>query len=329
MKYHLYYAPSPRLHGGACGALAGQEQRKKGRVKEMSDSRIIAEDFEYFVAKNMEEAVSLLAKHGQQARVIAGGTDLLVGIKTGKVQPDCLINIRWIEGMGKLDESEKGLTIGAGCLFHQIESSRLVRDQYTALYEAVQSVSSTQIKNMGTIGGNICNGSPAADSAPALLVLGARARIIKPGGERVLSLDDFFVNPGETALSRDEILKEIEIPFWGSGTGSAFLKIGRVSADLAKVNAAVLIKRNGDVCEECRIALGSVAKTPMRTKGAETWMRGQRYHEGLAREVAQKASEEIFPITDIRSTKEYRKEVSKIIVRDALERAWERAGREA
>jgi carbon-monoxide dehydrogenase medium subunit len=296
-------------------------------VEEMNDSRIITEDFEYCVAGNMEEAFSLLAKHGRQARVIAGGTDLLVGIKTGKVQPDCLINIRPIEGMERLHESGNGLTVGAGCLFHQIESSYLVRERYTALYEAVRSIGPTQIKNMGTIGGNICNGSPAADSAPALLVLGAGARVVRSGGERVLPLDEFFVNPGETALSWDEILKEIEIPFCGSGTGSAFLKIGRVSADLAKVNAAVVIKRNRDVCEECRIALGSVAKTPLRTKGAEILMRGQRYQEGLTRAVAQKASEEISPITDIRSTEEYRREVSKAIVRDALERAWERAGR--
>lgn len=291
----------------------------------MSDSRVITKDFEYFVAKTTDEAVSVLSRYGDRARVVAGGTDLLVGIKMGKVQPDCLINIKTVEGIDRIYESKEGLTIGAGCTFHQLESSSLVKERYEALYEAARAVSSTQIKNMGTIGGNICNASPASDCAPSLLVFEARARIKGPGRDRQIPVEEFFVGPGETSLLRSEILTEIELPFLSSESGSAFLKIARVSADLAKVNAAIYVRRDGEICKECRIALGSVAKIPIRTRGAEAMMKGKIYSEELVRGVAQRASEEIFPITDVRSTKEYRKEVAKVIVRETLEKAWKRA----
>ena len=294
----------------------------------MSDSRVITKEFEYFAPKTTEKAVSLLSQYGNRARVIAGGTDLLVGIKMGKIQPDYLVNITTIAGIDRLHASKNGFTIGAGCTFYQLENSSLVEGKYGALYEAARSVSSVQIKNMGTIGGNLCNASPASDTAPPLLVLGARANIQKPGAERQIPLEDFFVGPGEAALSEDEILTGVELPLLSSGTGSAFIKIGRVGADLAKINVAVFIKRNRDSCKECRIALGSVAKTPLRTKKAEAMMKGEMFNDELVETVAQKASEEISPITDVRSTKEYRREVARLITKKALLKAWEKAGGE-
>ena len=292
----------------------------------MSDSRIITKDFKYFPAKNMEEALLLLSKYGYQARIIAGGTDLLAGIKMGRIQPDYLINIKAIKGIDALNQSERGVSIGAGCTFHQVETSPLIKERYKALYEAAHSVSSVQIKNMGTIGGNLCNGSPASDCAPALLVLNASARIRSATKKRQIPLDDLFVGPGETALSEDEILTEIELPVLSPGSGSAFLKISRVSADLAKVNVAVFIRRNGDSCKECKIALGSVARTPLRVKGAESMIMEEKFTEDLIEMVALKASEEVSPITDIRSTQEYRREAVRVITRKALAKAWERAG---
>ncbi len=291
----------------------------------MSDSRVITKGFAYFTAKTIEEAVSFLSEYGGQAKVIAGGTDLLVGIKLGTIKPDYLINIKTIEEIDGQEESKDGFRIGAGCTFHQLETSPLVKDRFEALHEAAQSVSSIQIKNMGTIGGNLCNASPASDCAPALLVLGARIKIRKLGAEREMPLEDFFVGPGETVLSEDEILTGIELPLFSNGIGSAFRKISRVSADLAKINAAVFIERNGDLCKECRIALGSVAKTPLRTKEAESMLQEERFGQSLVEMVAQKASEEISPITDLRSTEEYRREVAKVIIRTALVKAWERA----
>jgi len=291
----------------------------------MSDSRVITKDFEYFAAKSIEEAASMMSEYGSRARVIAGGTDLLVGIKLGRIQPECLINIKGAEGMDRLHESSDSFRIGAGCTFHQVEHSPFIRDHYGALYESARSISSVQIKNMGTIGGNVCNASPASDCAPSLLVLGACVRIKGAGRERKILLEDLFVGPGETTLAQDEILSEIELPILSQSTGSAFSKIGRVSADLAKINVAAFIKRNGDTCEECRIALGSVAPTPVRVKGAEGMMREEKFTEALMERVAQKASEEIFPITDVRSTEAYRREVSKVMTKKILATAWERA----
>lgn len=291
----------------------------------MSDTRVITKEFGYFAARSIEEAVSLLSEYGVRAKVIAGGTDLLVGIKLKRIQPDYLINIKTIAGIDRLKEYDGGLRIGTGCNFHQIENARSVKEGYTALYEAARSVSSRQIKNMGTIGGNLCNASPASDCAPALLVLGARAEIKGRGEVRQISLEELFIGPGETSLAANEILKEITIPPLGFHTGSAFLKIGRVSADLAKINVAVFVRRAGQVCKECRIALGSVAKTSLRAKGAESMLRGEQYTDSLLETVSQRVSEEIAPISDVRSTQEYRREVSKVLIKKALERAWERA----
>jgi CO/xanthine dehydrogenase FAD-binding subunit len=293
----------------------------------MSDTRVITKDFDYFTPRSTEQAVSLLSKYRGRAKLIAGGTDLLVGIKMGRILPDCLINVKTIAGVEKLQESGDTLTIGAGCTFDQIESSRQIREQYQALYEAASSISSQQIKNMGTIGGNLCNASPAADSAPPLLALSARVTIQRFGAARQIPLEEFFIGPGETSMSEDEVLTEILLPILTPGTASAFFKIGRVSADLAKVNVAVSIKRNRTSCEDCRIALGSVAGTPFRVKKAEAMMKGEKFSEDLAERVAHKASEEISPITDVRSTQDYRREVCKVITRKALIHAWQRAER--
>jgi carbon-monoxide dehydrogenase medium subunit len=145
-------------------------------------------------------------------------------------------------------------------------------------------------------------------------------------GEREIPLEEYFIEPGKTALSEDEVLTEIELPPFSSGSGSAFAKIARVSADLAKINVAVYLERKRDVCEECRIAFGSVAPTTLRAKQAESMMRGEKCSERIIEMVAKKASEEITPITDMRSTKEYRGEMSKVMTKRLLTKAWERAG---
>jgi carbon-monoxide dehydrogenase medium subunit len=292
----------------------------------MSDSRIITKDFEYFPVNSADEAVQLLSTHGRQAKIIAGGTDILVGMKLGKIEPDYLIGVQDIPGIGDLEETGKGVRIGAGCTFHQVEASPVIKQRYQALYEAAKSVSSLQIKNMGTIGGNLCNASPASDSAPALLVLGALVKIRGPGRDRLIGLGDLFVGPGETSLAEDEMLTEIQLPPPLPGAGSAFQKIARVSADLAKVNVAVFVGRKGAHCLDCRIALGSVAKTAVRAKEAESIMKGHEFNEKRLEAVALKASEEIAPITDLRSSEEYRRAVSKVITRRALLKAWDRAG---
>ena len=292
----------------------------------MVNTHIIPQEFTYHEPRSLAEAVSLLQTHGSSAKVLAGGTDLLVQMKLGKIQPQHLIYIFKIPELQFLTEGQ-GLRIGPLTVHRDLEKSSVVREKFTVLFEAARSVTSAQVRSMGTVGGNLCHASPAADSAPALIALGAQIRIAGGAGVRMLPLEDFFVAPGKTALKPGELLAEIQIPDSGPASGSAFLKLTRVAADLAKVNAAALIKREKNICRECRIASGAVAPTPVRLKQAEEILRGRRFEEDLCRLAGEKAAEEIQPITDIRSTAWYRREVIKVLVRDALKQAWERAGR--
>jgi carbon-monoxide dehydrogenase medium subunit len=221
---------------------------------------------------------------------------------------------------------DRGLRIGALTSFRQIEKEAVIREKYTALYEAARSVTSVQIKHMGTLGGNLCNASPAADSAPALLVLAAEVKLATRKGERQVPVDQFFAGPGETILTTNELLIEVEVPEVLPGTGSAFLKMGRISADLAKVSVAAMIVREGEVIQGCRIAMGSVAKTPLRMLETERVLIGKEWNDDLIDRAGDHASQEIEPITDIRSTAGYRRELTKVLVRDALKIAWKRAG---
>jgi carbon-monoxide dehydrogenase medium subunit len=291
----------------------------------MVNTRILSEEFEYVEPKTVEEAVHYLATYNKRAKVIAGGTDLLVQMKMGKVHPDCLINISRIPSLRYLIE-ERGLRIGSLTTFREIERSQGIKKKYTALFEAARSVSSVQIKTMGTVGGNLCNASPAADSAPPLIVFGGKAKLVADNAERILPIEEFFIGPGETALSPKELFVEIQIPELPGKMGSTFLKMKRVSADLAKVSVAVAIVREGDVCKDCRIALGAVAKIPLRAKKGEEILKGKRVTETLIEKTSHQVAQEIQPITDLRSTAWYRKEVTKIMVRDAINLAWNRAG---
>jgi carbon-monoxide dehydrogenase medium subunit len=291
----------------------------------MMNTHILTQDFEYLEPKTVEEALDYLAKFGKKAKVIAGGTDLLVQMKLGKIDPEVIINIARIPGLRYLIE-EKGIRTGALTTFKEIENSRTIQANYTALYEAARSVSSVQIRSMGTLGGNLCNSSPAADSAIPFILFGGKVRIAEKGKERIVLVEDFFSGPGQNVLSPQEILIEIEMTAPPGETGSSFLKMGRVSADLAKVSVGVSLVRKGDLCKDCRIALGAVSKTPMRAKKGEELLRGKKLSQGIMEAVCREVSEEIQPITDIRSEAWYRKEISRVLVRDAIRLAWERAG---
>ena len=299
-------------------------EKKPKRLGIMTNTHILAQEFEYLEPKTVEEAAQYLAKHGKKARVIGGGTDLFVKMKMGEIHPQVLINISRIPALRYVIE-EKGFRLGALTTFRDLEKSNAIKEKYTALFEAVRSVSSVQIKTMGTIGGNLCHGSPAADSAPPLIVLGGKVKLIKDGRERTLPVEEFFVGLGETVLFPEELLVEIQIPEVAGRTGSAFLKMGRVAADLPKVSVAVAMVREGNDCKDCRIALGSVAKTPLRAKKGEEILKGKKVTEALIERTGEQVSLEIQPITDQRSTAWYRKEIAKVMTRDAIKIAWERA----
>ena len=254
----------------------------------MTNSHILVNTFDYYEPETVADAVALLAQHGGRARVLAGGTDLLVQMKIERMAPEAVISLNCIPGLDRIEVRGRGgvtpplLHIGARATILTIERESLVRTTYEALAEACANFSSTQVQTMGTIGGNLGNASPAADSAPSLLVFDALLVLVGPQGGRRLPLDEFFVGPGRSALRPGEIITGVELPQPRPGTGSAFAKVSRVTNDIAKANCAVVLVRDaGDRILDCRLAFGSVAPTPMRSHRAEGLLIGQVWSEAL------------------------------------------------
>jgi len=292
----------------------------------LSNTHIIPFMYEYYEPSTLEEAVEILSRYGADAKVLAGGTDLLVSMKQGLLKPKCIVNIKRISGLDKIVEREGYLSIGALTKLRSIERNNIIRERFPALYEAVLSMASVQIRNMATIGGNLCNASPAADTAPPLLVYNAELVVYGLDGYRNISIEKFFIGPKKTVLKPNEILVEIKIPYQPENAGSIFIKIARTAMDLAKVNVAVkLVLDHDDNVEDIAVALGSVAPTPVRAHSVEKTLLSRRFSEELVVEASEKVVQDISPITDIRSTAEYRREVSKKLIIDALIKAYQRA----
>lgn len=285
----------------------------------MSNVKSFFQPSEYFKPTSVAEAVKLLDEYGEKGRLIAGGTDLLVE----KAQVEVLIDITGL-GLDYIKSDSQGARIGATTTFADIEASPLLgKSPYNVLAQAARQIGTPQIRNVATIGGNICYAVPSADSAPALLVLDATLSIAGPTGERSIDIADFFRDVRKNALDRGELLTEIQLPTLPARTGTAFIKKGRVAtADLAVVNVAVRLTITADnICQDVCIALGAVAPTPLRVKEAEAMLRGEEPQEELLRQVAARASEEIKPISDVRSSAEYRRTLSCILVERVLKEA--------
>lgn len=293
-----------------------------------TNTKILAQEFEYLAPKTLNEALSLLEKYkDKSARVLAGGTDLLVKMKTIDLKTDYLINIKNIPELNFIDTSD-GLRIGAVVPLSHIERIGKVKEGYPALYEGIKSMAAIAVRNMGTIAGNICNASPAADTVPSLIAYSAEIKLVSKRGERTILVEDFIIGVGKTVIEDDEIITQVNIPEMIKNSGSAFSKKGRVKADIAKINLAVYLEREGSICKDCKIVLGSVAVKAIRAKEAEGLLKGQAVSASLIDKIAKEASEEIKPIDDIRSSAEYRSEIARVIVEDTVKIAWERAGGE-
>jgi len=296
-------------------------------MNDMTNSHILVHEFSYLEPRSVGEAIELLAAHGDAARILAGGTDLLVQMKMERQKPAYVIGIGKLTELQGIRQDIAKLTIGALTTIRDLARDTMVREGYAALAEACAAFSTAQVQAMGTVGGNLCNGSPASDTAPALIVLGAEVVLVGPEGETRLPLERFFSGTGKTARRPDQLLTAVELPLPTAQAGSAFVKIGRVAADIAKANAAVCLVRDGDRIADCRLAFGSVAPTPMRALRAEAILRGQVMTPELITQAAAVAAEEISPIDDVRSTAAYRRQVVAALTVDGINRAWERAAK--
>jgi xanthine dehydrogenase iron-sulfur cluster and FAD-binding subunit A len=298
-------------------------------MNEMTNSHILMHEFEYLRPGTVQNAMELLSQFGSRARILAGGTDLIVQIKMERLAPEYLIDITGIAKLDGITVRDGAVHIGTRTSIRAIRNAPLIQVDYPALAEACAAFSTTQVQVMGTLGGNLCNGSPASDSAPALIAFGAQVVLESSTGKRTLPLEDFFLGPGKTAIREGELLTALVLQPPQPSTGSVFLKASRVAADIAKVNAAVVLTRDDDGGRigDCRLVLGSVAPTPVRAKKAEALLSGKVFTPELVAEAAQVASQEVVPIDDVRSTAAYRREVARVLVYDGLHRAWNRAGR--
>jgi len=287
--------------------------------------------FEYLAPQTIDEAVRLLAEHGDKARPIAGGTDIVVQMKESATRfpyPQYLIGLNRISELKGIEFSESaGLRIGAGATMAEIAESPLVRERYAALAEGAGVVGSLQTMNMATIGGNVCNAAPSADTAPALLAFEAQAVIAGRSGTRSIDLDQFFAGPGQTTLGTGELLAEIRVPAPARRTGSAYRRhTPRKQMDIAVVGvAAVVTLGDGGRIERARIALGAVAPTPVRAQKAEASLAGQTASDGAFARAAEIAAGECSPISDQRGTAEFRSHLVRVMTDRMLREAAARA----
>ena len=270
--------------------------------------------FEYFEPETVSEAIALLGQYNGQASIFAGGTDLLVEIKEHLRTPDYVINIKKIPDMDHLTYSDtNGLRIGSLTTVRTVETSSIVIEKYAGLAQAASELGSIQVRNRATVAGNICRASPSADTLPPLIADGATVKVFGPMGEHVILLEEFFTGPGQTVLARDEIMVEIAVPSPLPHTGKVYIKHGRRKAmELATVGVAVALTLTGEVCEEVRIVLGAVAPTPIRARKAEEILRGRVVGETTVTAAAQAAMEESRPISDVRGSAEYRREMVRV-----------------
>lgn len=285
--------------------------------------------FEYLAPKTIGEACSLLSRYKEKAGAIAGGTDLLPRIRSKQVAPQYLIGLKGIPNLNYVEHDEaQGLRIGTLTTLDVLETCAPIQSRFGIIAQAIQQTASLQIQSLATIGGNLCQAAPSADITPCLIALGARLKLISPAGERIVPLEEFFTGSYKTVLGDGELLVEIQVPNPRAHSGGVYIKHALHRAiDFAVVGVAAMItlKSNVGVCQEVKIALGAVAPAPIRARKAESILKGKDLKDGLIDKAAQAAAEEAQPISDIRSSAEYRREMVKVLTRRAMSQAWEKA----
>lgn len=286
--------------------------------------------FEYLSPTNTEELVALLARYGERAKLLAGGTDLLVAMKDRLLKPEYVIDIGNLADLQNITYEEgKGLTIGAGVKIAALERSPVIRERYYALYQAARELGSPQVRAMATIGGNSCNASPAAETPPPLIALRARVSLVSRRGRREIPLEEFILGNRRTALETDEFLESFYLPEPWPHSASRYLCLGlREAMEIDAVNVAVNVALNPGTgaVEQVRIVMGAVGPTPLRAREAEGLLLGKVPGDELLAEVAEACAAAARPIDDIRASAAYRRQAVKVLVRRAFAEALAAAG---
>jgi carbon-monoxide dehydrogenase medium subunit len=284
--------------------------------------------FEYLMPATIDEAISLCVSHGERARYIAGGTDVMAKIKEGKISPQYLVSLRRVQGLDHISYKEGELRIGSLVSHRMLEISPIIKKEFPILIDAVTNIGSVQIRNVATIGGNIVNAVPSADGAIPLITLGAEVRLRGPKGERSMALEHIFIGPGMTLLEPGEILLEFIVRKLPLRTSAAYCKHTRRAAmELPLLGVAVLLSLEEDkiTCTDSRIGLGVLAPTPMRATNAEAILKGKKLTDEVLQEAGRVAAEECKARDSVRGEAWYRREMVEVLVprmaRIAMQRA--------
>jgi carbon-monoxide dehydrogenase medium subunit len=280
--------------------------------------------FEYRTPKSLKEVHATLKEFGSDAKLIAGGTSLVIMMRQRLVRPNCLVSLRSVRGLNSIEIHDGGTRVGGLATHREVESSSLLRRRLPLLAETYHHVATIRVRNMATVGGGLAHADPNQDPPPTLIALGATVKATSADGSRVIPLDDFFTDYYETVLKPDEIVTEVFIPKMAPNSAGAYLKfLPRTADDYATVSAAAVLTldKTRKVISDVRIALGSVGVTPIRATAAEAILRGQPLKAEAFAEAGEKAKEAVDPVSDFRGSAAYKKEMAGVFVRRALEKA--------
>lgn len=273
-----------------------------------------------FTPRQISEALQYLYQHGDETTIIAGGTDILVRFHRRMDELKRIMNIWNLEELKEIKITDDEIEVGSLVTHTQLEKSAIILNHVPFLAEAASEVGSPQIRNRGTIGGNVANSSPAGDTIPALMVLDAKVKLISlERGERVVSINDFFLGPGRNLIKKDELIYSFIFTIPHENYRGKFLKLGlRKALSISTVNGAILVTMKDGLINECRIALGAVAPTPVRVKLTEEGLKGKKATKEIIENAVNFLSQEISPISDIRGSRQYRLDVAKELVKREL-----------
>ena len=285
--------------------------------------------FDFRQPDTVEEALTLLHDRGEDARVMAGGTALVIMLKQRLVMPDCLISLQKLRSLDQINVTNGAIQLGALTTHRAVESSPAVRTRIPALAETYAHVATIRIRNVATVGGALAHADPNQDPPVMLMALDAQVRLTSTAGSRQVAVGEFFTDYYETVRQPEELVTEVVVPVLKPHSGSVYLKfLPRTADDYATVGVAatVTVDPESGTCQDCRIAMGCVASTPVRVPEAETLVRGgNRLTPELAREAGALAQQVTDPISDARGSAEYKRAMAGVFVRRALEQAWQRA----
>ena len=287
---------------------------------------MIPGEFDYHAPTTLDDAVALLAEHGDDAKILAGGQSLIPAMRFRLAAPETLIDITGIDGMSYIREDNGHLAIGAMTTETDLEDSDLVQNGYDMLSDAAFVIADPVVRNKATVGGNLAHSDPANDHPAVMLAYGAEIVALGPNGTRAIGIDDFFTGLFENSMGDDEILTEIRVPRPAAGSGGAYIKVERKVGDYAISAAAVNLTMDGDIVTSARVGLTNVSPVPMRSTGAEAALIGNSLTDEVLEAAGAAAAADCDPSADLRGTVEYKRDLTRVLVKRAIKKAASRAG---